>query len=180
MEDNIYIKAMEIGYNHNNGIYYSQMKAYIERDLNIQMSKAREYTFISWFLNHFQSKDSADALPDSIYKLKYYILQGEKHNERAYAEIMTQIFYMKGETVKQYLDYVELKEARMQSKNAQQSSTIAIFIAIITLLISVYFSATTPQPPFEVKVIDKPIPIKKQIHIYNDASKSIEPDNEKD
>lgn len=177
MKKNIYIRAMEIGYNHDNGLLYSQMKTFLERDLNFTFSKSREYTFVSWFLKNFQSIDSADALPDTLYKLKYYILKGEKYNERAYSEIMTQRFYMKGELVKQYLDYLELKESRQQAKKAQQSSTIAIGIAILTLIISIYFSATTPKPPYDVKVLEKPQPIKEIF--APDPIESIKPDHDK-
>ncbi len=179
MEENIYIKAMEIGYDHNNGIHYSKMKALLEENLKFQMNKAREYTFLSWFLNHFQSQDSADILPDTLYKIKFYVLNGgAKHNEKAYAEIMTQRFYIKGETVKQYVDYLELKEAREQAKNAQKASTIAIGIAILTLAISIYFSATAPKPPFNVNILEKSNPVKETISLKPEHS--VYPDNEKD
>ncbi|SRX74771.1 hypothetical protein [Aequorivita antarctica] len=199
MEKNIYIKAMEIGYHSNDGINYFLLKEQLQKALNIKIEKVREYTLVVWFLKNFQTWDvpynESDIRTDKIlYAIKEHTKgnPGDSNsNTIEFERILAKPFYMKGETVKQYLDYLELKEAREQAKDAQVASTKAIkiaywsvgisaFLALTSIILTLYFSLTAPKPPFDVYINEKP-QVWKVPEIYSrDAEHSHSPDNEKD
>lgn len=78
------------------------------------------------------------------------------------------VYYLRGSTNKQYLDYLELKESRESSQKALRKANISILVAVIALLISAGFSVAEyfkpepsfPKPPYDVKIIE-PIEIKQ-------------------
>lgn len=188
MEKNIYIKAMEIGYNAKEDINYFHLKEKVQKDLNIKIEKVREYTLAIWFLNNFETWDIPKR--ESNPAVYHRIINGIRHHTKGepgdnnsntitFESTLSKPYYMRGETVKQYLDYLELKESREQAQNAQRTSIFAILIAIVTLLISIYFSATTPKPPYDVNVLEKPVPL-KDIISPNDGMRSVYPDNKRD
>lgn len=191
METNIYIKAMEIGYSHNEGITYKELKRLLQSKISAHIESRREYTFIKWFIENFD----APLMPiqgSAVMKRYYNVLikdLGDKENLQAYRDFSNKTYFLKGKTVKQYLDYLELKESREQAQIAQLSSTHAIriafwslgisaFLAVASIIITLYFSVTAPKPPYDVKVIEKSKPIKEMIS--QDPEYSIYPDNERD
>lgn len=159
------------------------------------------FNFAMWFINNFSCRDFDSNYNsnnrDFKYKIyRYYfklkghllsesvMLQYEESkpttSEAINAYIITkyirkffkQKFFLNGETNKQYIDYLELKESRISSKQALKKANISILVAVIALLISAGFSGLEyfkeepnyPQPPFEVKV-KEPIEVKQPILI---------------
>jgi hypothetical protein len=193
METNIYIHAMEIGYSHNEGITYKELKRLLQSEISAKLVGRREYTFIKWFIENFD----APLMPikgSAVMKRYYNVLVNDikdKENIQAYSDFSNKTYFLKGKTVKQYLDYLELKEAREQAQVAQKSSTKAIRIAFWSLAISailaltsiimtLYFSITAPKPPYDVYIKEKP-QVWKAPEIYSrDAEHSHSPDNIKD
>ncbi|WP_026451473.1 hypothetical protein [Aequorivita capsosiphonis] len=193
METNIYIQAMEIGYSHNEGITYKDLKRLLQSKTLAPIEGRREYTFIKWFIKNFD----APLMPiqGSAAMKKYYSVLvkdlRDKENLQAYRDFSNKTYFLKGKTVKQYLDYLELKEAREQAQVAQKSSTKAIRIAYWSLSISailaltsifmtLYFSITAPKPPYDVYIKEKPQLFKAPEIYSRDAEHSRSPDNEKD
>ena len=52
---NIYIKAMEVGFNKLNGLKYPELKQEIEDGLGSKLNQDSENGLIEWFLNSFTS-----------------------------------------------------------------------------------------------------------------------------
>tara|TARA_R110002072_G_scaffold72354_2_gene173015 strand:- start:2303 stop:2950 length:648 start_codon:yes stop_codon:yes gene_type:complete len=164
-EPNIYIKAMELGYRANDGISYVNMKELLEGVFSIKFSRAREYTFLIWFLENFKN-ETFDRVIDS--ELRYFVSDyANNKNTPRLINLKSQLsskFYINGYTVKQYIDYLELTEARQQAQKSQIASEKAlvkakqsIWIAAGGLLISVgislYMHLTSPTPPFDVNIL---------------------------
>lgn len=179
METNIYIQAMEIGYSHHEGITYKRLKKILQLKTLGPIEGRREYTFIKWFIKNFD----APLMPiqgSEMMKRYYSVLienQGDKENLQAYRDFSNKTYFLKGKAVKQYLNYLVLKETRQQAKNAQRASIVAIGIAILTLVLSIYFSAP-PPPDFYVNGLEKP---KSEKEIFSKHGDRIfYPDREKD
>ncbi|SRX75013.1 hypothetical protein [Aequorivita antarctica] len=191
METNIYIQAMEIGYSHNEGITYKELKKLLQSKTLAPIEGRREYTFIKWFIENFD----APLMPiqGSVVMKRYYNVLikdlPDKENLQAYRDFSNKTYFLKGKTVKHYLDYLELKESREQAQKAQHSSTQAIkiaywslgisaFLAFASIIITLYFSFTAPKPPFDVNILEKPKPVKEIISLHPEHA--VYPDNEKD
>ena len=180
METNIYIQAMEIGYSHHEGITYKRLKKILQLKKLGPIEGRREYTFIKWFIKNFD----APLMPiqgSELMKRYYNVFienQGDKKNLQAYRDFSNKTYFLKGKAVKKYLDYLELKETRQQAKDAQRASIVAIGIAIITLVLSIYFSAPAPPPDFYVNSLEKPKPENEIFSKHGD--RIFYPDREKD
>lgn len=168
MENNVYIKAMEIGFKNPNGIKYSILKEKVEATSK-KMGRFLEPAFMKWVGEYFDSDyPSHQHIVNHINKAKPYLQRGtavDQMYKKAYEDFTAKIWVIKGTTVKQYIDYLELKESRVAASNAQvasieankKSSTSirlaigAIIASVVLGLISIY---TSPKPPFDVKVIE--------------------------
>lgn len=155
---NIYIKAMEIGYNNPEGITYHDLKDEIERSLMLKIEGQMEYSFIVWFVNNFSSSEFSSIDRVFFNKIREYIYgrYGENtRNKRAYDRLRN-LFFIKGETLKQYIDYLELSHAKKSSRKAFTLSIISIIIAIVSLLVTLVIQLvhSYPEPPYEVIVVD--------------------------
>lgn len=159
------------------------------------------FNFAMWFINNFSCRDFNSNYNGNNKDFKYNIyryyfdLEGHLLSEsemmqyeeskvktresiKAYnttkyiSKFFNQKFFLNGETNKQYIDYLELKESRESSQEALKKANISILVAVIALLISAGFSGLEyfkeepnyPQPPFEVKV-KEPIEVKQPILI---------------
>ena len=162
---NMYIKAMELGFNTNDGLQYHQVKTVIEEDVSNKMSKQKEYAFITWFLKNFigPSSEGYNIESEGRLILKDFFTNRESGYRQgryltAYNDATRGPFYMKGETVKQYLDYLELKESREQSQQAYKISLISIGIAVVSIISSIvvplFTSTEIPEAPFDVRVVE--------------------------
>lgn len=159
--DNIYIKAMEIGYAHPNGLTYHQLKEKIESSLNTKLLRNAEYGLLEWLLESFTTTDSlrghhGEDIDPNQQVLKYY----KTHSANlalVYEDFTKAIYTIKGLTVKLYLDYVELKQSREQANRAFKTSLWSIGIALLSVLLSglfYFFSSSPISPPFDVNIIE--------------------------
>lgn len=152
--ENIYTKAMEIGYKNQQGISYFELKSEIEKEFKFSHIKGAELTFIEWFVEFFnQPKDHVKT--NILRTAKDYLLHPVPHNatKEKFKEKFSHLFFIKGMTLKYYLDYVEIKRARQNANRAFYGSLIGIIIALGSLWLS--SNAPMPSaPPYEVKIIE--------------------------
>lgn len=121
MKTNLYIKALEIGYSVEDiGISFEKM---IEKlnSLNYEFS---DELFRDWFYRNFEHKKRPRLLNNPA--------QGVSRDED------DKKLRLSSESLFQYLEYVELKEARQNSKSAKKQSLIAIGIALVSLLATLW------------------------------------------
>lgn len=108
------------------------------------MSPDVERAFLTWVLRNFVSKNSHYYDSKSSSSLYNYFLPGNDiHANNAYTNATSGEFYIKGETIKNYLDYLELQEARKVAQEARESSNKAIKIAQWSLFAAI-FAALLP------------------------------------
>ncbi|MFD2101315.1 hypothetical protein [Flagellimonas iocasae] len=168
MENNIFIKALELGSKHPNGILYANLKEGISEVLDEELNRHAEFNFLQWLVENF----SNPALPSQSGRNTFFndakaVLSGRKVDsgyQIRYDEVMHSPFILKGSAIKQYVDYIELKESREQAFKANRTAIISIVIAMITLLASVIiplFDEPPPIPPFDVKVIESKVQSQK-------------------
>lgn len=120
--ENIYIKALEKGYNiGTEGISLNEMREYLKPDID----KYNQYDFKTWFYLNFENEKRRINKINPNYG--FNIDPEEK-------------LRLAPEAVMQYLDYLELKEARESSNKAIKIAIIAIFISILGLFSDVFFS----------------------------------------
>jgi hypothetical protein len=153
---NIYIKAMELGYNSPNGISYFDLVEEIEDSLKVKISGQTEYAFISWFLNNFSSVDvnRTEINTGLTGYIKSHLMSESRlnNNQEMFNKTLNNLFFINGETLKQYIDYEELTHARKSSKMAFILSIISIGIAGISSLLAFY--SLYSEPVFEIVVKD--------------------------
>ncbi len=167
---NIYIIAMEFGFNNPNGLKYSWLRKEVERKLGEAIAPDAEYAFIDWISESFSCTDFNDLqLEKKLEWIKHHLVLSSGNVERfdkSYKEFNKAVWVMKGSTTKQYLDYLELKETRKNAKQASGLSIFSIFVAVAAILIGAFQNVGTPKPPFEVKVIEdktRTDPLEKKI-----------------
>ena len=119
MIDNIYLKALEIGYDlGEKGISLKE----INERLKTLKYKFEDDLFRDWFYRNFEHKVRIQFINNP--------LSGVSKKEDNIK------LRLSSDSLFQYLEYVELKEARVNSKSARNQSLIAIGIAILSLLVS--------------------------------------------
>lgn len=158
MDKNIYIKALEIGNSRPNGILFNDLVEKLEEELDLELSLDAQYGLVEWFVDSFTTVDWIRENGESYKKVipEYYQMTGHEH-ELIYVDFHRAKFVLTGKSMKQYIDYLELKESRVQANRAHKMSLVSICIAVATLLISVWFSiysAKPPNPPYDVKIIE--------------------------
>tara|TARA_R110002020_G_scaffold156218_2_gene338056 strand:+ start:37617 stop:38225 length:609 start_codon:yes stop_codon:yes gene_type:complete len=167
---NRYIKAMEIGLaNEIEGISYFDLVKKIEDYHGKKMGDNEEATFYYWFLENF-SRINEEITNLKTFKTDFSsFLKGRnlpkdtrlagtiENRVRDIVDLLNLPYYLKGNAAKQYLDYLELTEARKQAKATSWFSIISIGIAVIAILIGVFNKNEIPQPPkppYDVKIIE--------------------------
>lgn len=159
MKDNIYIKALEIGFeSQTTGISFNEIVSElgIEESLCDEMFK---FSFMTWFYTNFYNIKAERNLVQNPHGA--FIHNGvidkleDCKNEKS---------FIKGDSIQKYNDYLELKETREASQIARKSSQSAekysqsarrfafasIFIAIAAIIIPYI----TPEHPKQVIVTE--------------------------
>lgn len=178
---NRYIKAMEIGLaNEKKGISYFELSKQVQEELGLKFSEESERTFLAWFIENFSDSEIKLTLRD-IGDYRYYQLYQKvqkydgavKSSAENIENKLKLKFWLDGHAAKQYLDYLELTEARKQAKSTSWFSIISIGIAVIAILIGVLNKneiPLPPKPPYDVKIIEDN-PKVKELQNENDQLK---------
>jgi hypothetical protein len=147
LKSNIYIKALEIGYSAGDtGVSLKKMLQNL-CDLKYEFS---DDLFKEWFYRNFE------------HKLRQRLLNNPSNDVSVIEDNKNLI--LSSESLFQYLEYVELKEARKNSKSAKTQSFIAIGIAIISLFATIFITAIDKTQKVSVEYL--PEHIEKSIEQY--------------
>lgn len=171
---NRYIKAMEIGLaNEKNGISYFDLLEQLEKGLGDKLGEGAEKTFVTWFINNFSSDVNKMSNNHIATNFTYYIKdkygQDFARDYQPYVDSLksdlNKKYWLDGTASKQYLDYLELQESRITANNAQTASIeankkaatsikLAIGAIFASVLLGVYSIYSSPEPPYDVKIIE--------------------------
>lgn len=159
---------MEIGLNNEDtGINYFDLFYGVKGTKEQVGSKEAEISFFIWFLQNFHNaEDRHHKDADLILEYRIWLIRGaaasKYHNfdglKLEYKNYLNSQWFLNGNAAKQYLDYLELKEARITATQARKQSNVSILIAIGAMVASVilgaYSISSSPEPPFDVKIIE--------------------------
>nr|WP_298997266.1 hypothetical protein [uncultured Allomuricauda sp.] len=161
MESNIYIKALDIGMKNPNGIKYQKVVEAIADVINENLNTQAEYNFIEWLVDNFHNSElKSDNLKIKFLGNARAVLSEQevaKTYHQGYDNVMNHPWLLKGKAIKQYLDYLELKESREQAAKANRRAMYSIAIALLSLAFSILFSVLSPKPPmppYDVRVLE--------------------------
>ena len=153
MKENCYIQSLKLGFENTDGI--SMHEIIKQLDIDLDKDIAFKLTYSKWFFENFQTESSSNF---PTYNFK----KGEIDNKLEI--IANQKAFLKGDALNKYIDYLELERTRESSLSAQNTaekannvSKISIALAIVAILIQIiasFVNDRTPQPPFDVKVIN--------------------------
>jgi hypothetical protein len=150
--ESIHLRAVRFGYDkkHRNGFLYSEIKEWYAT------KRPEEWKLVDEYLSEaYRNKEEGRNQTTPFILLEKLKNENENKDKCKYA--------LSYEAYFNYLDYLELVEARKTSEEAKKQSTLAIWIAIITLLCSIIFSVWS---------IVSPITIEK--HQYRNLIKSMQ------
>src|SRR5690606_25698802 len=103
-------------------------------------------------------------IADALYSYLIENANGSTYHERGVNvrlyDYLNQKWFLNGEASKQYLDYLELQEARLAAIQSRKQSNWSIVIAVGAIVLSTVFGIISmyqqenAQPPYEVKIIE--------------------------
>jgi len=129
-DNNIYLQSLKIGIdNLEKGISFNQLQSELIRQNIWIKERSFEWYFLYWFFDNFYCIE-VQKRKDENKSLDYTLYEQQR---------ITPCF-IKGESMMQYIDFIELQEARASSKNARKLAMFAISISIISFIASVLFS----------------------------------------
>jgi hypothetical protein len=132
MGKDFFIRLLEFGERYPEGFNYSE----IINDSGLGLSKW-ETCLVEKYLEHAwkneQTFGRGGGFPSFETPFLSVVRKGDQNNDESK-------FIIGVEAKFKYIDYLELREARLASKQANKNALTAIIIAIFTLLLSIYFS----------------------------------------
>lgn len=152
MKENIYIKALEIGFEHETaGISFNEIvkELGIEKDILNLVFKSN---FTIWFYtNFFNPKGEANVQLNNSGTATYII---KPETLKDLDKCKDEKAYIKGESIQKYIDYVELRDTRKSSRTARTFSVISIIIASIAIITPYVVNNVIPEEPKQVIVTE--------------------------
>ena len=128
MEKNIYIKIFEFGNKNLDGFDYDKIIQDIVGLKDWEKLIIEENIRNAWYNKNYLGTSGFNSKESFFYCMN--------HGGGNYGLASGNKYIINSESFFNYLDYIELKEARKNSKDAQKNATIAIWIAIATFLVS--------------------------------------------
>ena len=177
---NRYIKAMKIGLdNEETGISYFDLFYSVKGTKEKVSSNEAEISFFMWFLQNFHNTEDRHY-PDANLIREYRVWLIKEEQDKKYHDFnwlsvqdknyLNSKWFLNGQAAKQYLDYVELTDARKQAKITSWFSIVSILIAVAAILIGVFSRNDSPNPPYDVKIIEDRTKV-KELQNENDQLK---------
>lgn len=128
MLNNIYIETLKIGAeNLDKGISYSQVVEQLTQ-IGISIEPYFEEYFMLWFFTNFYERSMTNIIRTQ---------SNRWFRKEEYGSALNFPVILTGEAYQNYLDYIELKEAREYSLQAQKAANESIKIARLTLIVSI-------------------------------------------
>tara|TARA_R110001583_G_scaffold24456_6_gene89219 strand:+ start:45797 stop:46447 length:651 start_codon:yes stop_codon:yes gene_type:complete len=153
MKENIYIKALEIGFeNETTGISFNEIVEKLDIESGFTKSLVFKSNFTIWFYtNFFNPKGEANVKLNNSGTSTYVITPDTlKDLDKCKAEKS----FIKGEATQKYIDYLELKEARESAQTARKFSILSIIIASIAILTPILITEFKTESPKQVIVTE--------------------------
>lgn len=121
---NIYIRSLEIGFKaENDGISYSELRNILETEKYSFNDKILK----EWYFSNFEHPNRRRFVADPM---EQYIRDESDTEKRVLCS----------DSFMQYVEYLELKEARESTQKAFRQSRVAIYIAALSIFLNVIFS----------------------------------------
>ena len=142
----VYIKILEFGINRIGGFTYNE----IFNAGELRNLKDWEIQIIDkYLLSAFRNKQHVDQMKSADYETMFFILEGGSgnYNDNSIKYVLSLDSRFK------YIDYVELKEAREMSRQANMNANKALYFAVATIIISIILTLWQIISPVEIKNI---------------------------
>ncbi len=163
MNDNIYIKTLEIGMKQKEGVSFNQ----IVTQLNIDLTEINfEVNFSIWFYSNFYNSSVEKLIigqvtaSNSDYRINPRNIEEKvrPHNDKK--------SFIKGDAVNKYIDYLELERTRKSSRTAKIFSIISIILASAAVIVPIILTKSTESPQKVIiasptKEVNQPIEIEE-------------------
>lgn len=173
MRNNIYIESLEIGISYlENGVSYIELKEILVSK-GFSIEGIFEDYFYYWFYKNF--------FVEGIYgRINQKSTVAEKKYKHLYKEFESKKAFLTGSAHQDYIDYIELKDARKFSKKAIGIASAALVVTLIALIFSIIFNQKTIrdkesleklETQYQEEVLEK---LSKFYNIYEEKSKSLE------
>lgn len=151
---NLYIRLLEFGDRHFNGFSYKEIIEDKELDLN-----EWEKGVVDAYLKNSSDSANQNIVKQSPIKSDIFVLI-EKGHEIFNQKEDSKKYIINYEAYFNYIDYLELVEARKTAEDANNHAIWSIRVAIGTLVISIIFSALSVF--YQRKQLNNPIEIKQE------------------
>ena len=143
-EKDIYIKILEYGINHVNGFTYNEIMGAKE----LKELKGWELNMIDkYLLNAYRNKQYIEQMKPADLETMFFTIEagGSNYKDNTYK------YGLNLDSRFKYIDYIELKETREMSRNANRNAIIAISITIITTFVSILLTLWQIKSPIEIE-----------------------------
>lgn len=153
---------MEIGLaNEEKGISYFDLVYGLHGTKEKKFSKESEFTFFNWFYENYDCSEPSWTNTNYKHLFWNFLTENERGNtyhesgvNRQLFNLLNMPFFLKGTASKQYLDYKELQISTKSAKSARFWAIISIIVALFAIAISAYSISSSPEPPYDVKIIE--------------------------
>lgn len=132
-EDSIHLRAVKYGYLHPNGFSYKAIAHHYSK-------RPAEWEVVKEFLHVAQNNKDAGLNHTTPYVLLH----------RYATSIEESVFVLSYEAFFNYLDYLELQQARKSAQDANFYARVAIGIATLAFIVSVIFSIWQINHPVKI------------------------------
>ncbi|VAW29463.1 hypothetical protein MNBD_BACTEROID06-1681 [hydrothermal vent metagenome] len=166
MDKNIHILSLRYGYEHQTGFNYKDLKELLVNIHKIEFTFELEFAFRIWFSQAFFNPNVEDDVnhrklnPSSgfnnLYRNNLLPFDNSTNNIEGTTSFIT------GDSIIQYLDYLELKEARSNSITAKKYASVSIVIACLAIVIPIISAFFFPPSVQIIKPHDTKFEIKSE------------------
>ena len=139
-EKNIYITAIEYAIQQGQkGINFNELKEYLDRLFPGYIDKFTE-SFLIWFFSYFYHSEA--NMKAHKYETGQVRITDLKYLIEAFEKFFPERVCLSYRAHMEYIDYIELKQAREASVKAHKDAKTAIIISIIALFLAVIFGSS--------------------------------------
>jgi hypothetical protein len=133
IKESIFIKILELGYNSTEkGLSFDEAIKHLDIDLS---NKIFEINLVVWFYSNFYNQHFEPKVLGLNSTISTKLLLNT-HTYKDLKQYNSTTSFMKGDALNKYIDYLELRNARVNSLNASNYSKKAIRISIYSLIIA--------------------------------------------
>jgi len=143
-DKDVYIKILEFGINRIGGFTYNEIIS--AKELK-NLEKWEKDIIDKYLLSAFRNKQHVNQMKSADYETMFFIIEGGDGN---YNDNTTK-YVLSLDSRFKYIDYIELKEAREMSRQANKNANKALWFAVATIIISIILTFLQIYSPVEIK-----------------------------